>query len=121
VPGEEAIFANAADIVAATHLPVGADLECGFGHASEAAARCIGRAIEIRLAGAPIEYATYSAGDPIYDLELARAKILAAAEAVRRPGVPFQLVARTENFLHGRPDLHDMIRYGVWRSTGCRR
>ncbi|MXP42764.1 isocitrate lyase/phosphoenolpyruvate mutase family protein [Altererythrobacter soli] len=109
-PGEEAIFANAADIVAATHLPVSADLENGFGHTPEAAARCIERAIAIGLAGASIEDATYSTGGPIYDLERARAKIQAAAEAVRRSGVPFQLVARAENFLHGRPDLQDTVR-----------
>jgi 2-methylisocitrate lyase-like PEP mutase family enzyme len=43
-------------------------------------------------------------------LQHAAARITAAAEAARALPYPFVLVARAENFLHGRPDLDDTIR-----------
>jgi 2-methylisocitrate lyase-like PEP mutase family enzyme len=109
-PGEEIIFSNAADIVSATELPVSADLENCFGHTPDDAARSIERALGIGLAGASIEDATYDDADPIYDIGLAVEKVAAAAEIIRKSGVPFQLVARAENFLYGRSDLNDTIR-----------
>src|ERR1700758_5426686 len=43
-PGADALFANAAEIVGATDLPVSADLENGFGDAPERVAEAIRRA-----------------------------------------------------------------------------
>ena len=47
---------------------------------------------------------------PIYDYRLAVRRIEAAAAAARALPFPFMLVARAENYLHGRPDLDDTIR-----------
>ena len=47
--------------------------------------------------------------DPIYDPALAAARVEAAAEAAHGD-VRLVLTARSENFLHGRPDLDDTIR-----------
>jgi 2-methylisocitrate lyase-like PEP mutase family enzyme len=109
VPGRDAILDNAAEIVAATHLPVSADLEDGFGEAPEVVAETIQRAIAIDLAGGSIEDFN-SRTDAIYGIEHAADRIRAAAESVRAKAIPFQLVGRAENFLHGRPDLADTIR-----------
>ncbi|WP_243612182.1 isocitrate lyase/PEP mutase family protein [Shimia aestuarii] len=101
------ILANAGEIVAATGLPVSADLEDGFGEAPEDCAETIHAAARFGLVGGSIEDATGDPSDPIYDMGLAVARVEAAAEAAR--GLPFLLTARAENFLWERPDLDDTI------------
>jgi 2-methylisocitrate lyase-like PEP mutase family enzyme len=109
-------LANAKAIVDATDLPVAADLENGFGHTPEAVAETIRLAGEVAgLVGGSIEDATGEDATadlkrPIYDFQRAVERIAAAAEAARALPFPFVLVARAENFLHGRPDLDDTIR-----------
>ncbi len=60
--------------------------------------------------GGSIEDATGDAAQPIYDFNHAVERIAAAAAAARALPFPFMLVARAENYLHGRPDLDDTIR-----------
>lgn len=100
-------LANARAIVAATTLPVSADLENGFGHAPGDCARTLRAAAEAGLAGGSIEDATGDPAEPIYEFRHAVERIAAAAEVAR--ALPFVLTARAENFLHGRPDLDDTI------------
>ena len=102
------ILENAAEIVAATDLPVSADLEDGFGPEPETCATTIRMACEIGLCGGSIEDATGDPSAPIYDFVLAVERVQAAAEAAA--GQPFLLTARAENFLWDRPDLDDTIR-----------
>lgn len=101
------VLNNAAQIVAATTLPVSADLEDGFGTAPETCAETIRMACEIGLVGGSIEDATGNPAAPIHDLTLATERVQAAAEAAR--DLPFLLTARAENFLWDRPDLDDTI------------
>jgi 2-methylisocitrate lyase-like PEP mutase family enzyme len=104
-------LANAKAIVDATHLPVAADLENGFGHTPQAAAETIRLAGEMAgLVGGSIEDATGDLRRPIYDFQHAVERVTAAVEAARALPFPFVLVGRAENFLHGRPDLDDTIR-----------
>ncbi|GLZ38373.1 isocitrate lyase/phosphoenolpyruvate mutase family protein [Actinokineospora sp. NBRC 105648] len=103
-------LANARAIVAATHLPVAADLENGFGDRPEDVAETIRLAAEAGLVGGSIEDATGRPDDPVYDLDLAVERVAAAVEAARAMPFPFTLTARAENFLHGRPDLDDTLR-----------
>ena len=98
------------DIVTATALPVSADLEKGLGDTPESAAETVRRAAAIGLAGASIEDYSGDASAPIYAFDLAVEKIAAAAEAARSLNSDFVLTARSENFLHNRPDLDDTIR-----------
>ncbi|HET9095414.1 MAG TPA: isocitrate lyase/phosphoenolpyruvate mutase family protein, partial [Candidatus Baltobacteraceae bacterium] len=103
-------LANAKLIVDATDLPVAADLENGFGDAPEVAAQTIRMAAEAGLVGASIEDASGDPSKPIYEFNHAVERIAAAAQAARALPFPFVLVARAENFLHGRPGLDDTIR-----------
>jgi len=103
-------LANARSIVEATNLPVAADLENGYGHKPEDAAETVRLAAEVGLVGGSIEDATGNQADPIYEFERAVERIAAAAEAAKALPFPFMLVARAENYLHGRPDLDDTIR-----------
>jgi 2-methylisocitrate lyase-like PEP mutase family enzyme len=109
VTREEAI-AHARLICAASPLPVSADLENGFGAAPRDAARTIELAAAAGLVGGSIEDTTGDRARPIFDFAEAVDRVTAAAEAARSLPFPFTLTARTENFLHGRPDLDDTIR-----------
>ena len=104
-------LANAKAIADATTLPVAADLENGFGDSPQAAAETIRLAGDFAgLVGGSIEDSTGDPKRPIYDFSHAVERITAAVEAARALAHPFVLVARAENFLHGRPDLDDTIR-----------
>lgn len=102
-------LAHAAAIVAATDLPVSADLESGFARAPDAVAATVAGAAEAGLAGCSIE--DYDrAADAIYDEGLAAERMEAAAEAAHRGPSRLVLTARAENHVHGRHDLDDTIR-----------
>jgi 2-methylisocitrate lyase-like PEP mutase family enzyme len=108
VSREEALV-HGAVIVAATELPVSADLENAFADEPAGVARTIELAIEVGLAGGSVEDFTGRGSDPIYATKLAAERVAAAAEAAHAGPVPFVLTARAENYLHGRPDLADTI------------
>ena len=108
VSRDEAIV-HAAVIVAATDLPVSADLENGFADDPSGVAETMRMAIEVGLAGASVEDATGRAEDPIYEPGLAAERVAAAAEAAHAGPWRLVLTARAENYLHGRPDLADTI------------
>lgn len=114
-------LANAKAIADASDLPVAADLENGFGDAPQDAVQTVRLAAEVAgLVGASIEDATGNPERPIYDFNHAVERIAAACEAARALPFPFILVARAENFLHGRPDLDDTIaRLQAFESAGA--
>jgi len=104
------VLAQARIICEATPLPVSGDLENGFGPAPADTALTIRLAAQSGLVGGSIEDTTGRAADPIFDFSLAVDRVASAVEAARALEFPFTLTARTENFLHGRPDLDDTIR-----------
>jgi 2-methylisocitrate lyase-like PEP mutase family enzyme len=108
VDRDEAL-AHAAVIVAATDLPVSADLEHGFADDPDGVATTVRLAAVTGLAGCSIEDSTGRPDDPIYDLQHATDRVGAAAEAAHGDGAGIVLTARAENHLHGRPDLADTI------------
>jgi 2-methylisocitrate lyase-like PEP mutase family enzyme len=106
----EELIANCRDIASATNLPVNADLENGYADAPEDAAEIIRMAADAGVVGGSIEDATGKADQPLYDFDLAVARVAAAARVAHSLPFPFTLTARAENFLHGRPDLDDTIK-----------
>jgi 2-methylisocitrate lyase-like PEP mutase family enzyme len=104
----EELLVNAAEIAAATGLPVSADLEDGFGVTPEICAQTIRLASERGLVGGSIEDATGDPASPIYNIDQSVERIQAAAEAAEN--LPFLLTARAENYLWGKPDLDDTIK-----------
>jgi 2-methylisocitrate lyase-like PEP mutase family enzyme len=87
-----------ARIVAATDLPVTADLESGYGDAGETVRRAIG----VGVVGANLE----DAMDP---LDEAVAAVSAAVAAGQAEGIDFVLNARTDAFLLGGERPHDEL------------
>ena len=111
---------HAREIVAATELPVSADLENGFGEAPSQVAETIRLAAGTGLVGGSIEDFTGDKSRPFYDLGLAAERIAAAAEAARGLGFAFTLTARAENFLRGNPDLEETIaRLKAYEAAGA--
>ncbi|MEA2168620.1 MAG: hypothetical protein QOF76_1920 [Solirubrobacteraceae bacterium] len=109
VSREEAL-AHAADIVAATDLPVSADFENGFDDVDAT----IRGGIAAGLAGGSIE--DWS-GEHVYALDEAVERV---ATAVAAAGDEFVLTARAENFIRGNPDLDDTIaRLTAYRDAGA--
>lgn len=103
-------LANARDIIAATDLPVSADLENGYGAEPEACAATVRLAADAGLCGCTIEDTTADPAAPIHGFDAAVARVRAAVDAARAAPYPFVLTARAENFLHGRLDLEDTVR-----------
>ncbi|MGH7101679.1 MAG: isocitrate lyase/PEP mutase family protein [Acetobacteraceae bacterium] len=103
-------LAHSRTIVAATDLPVSADLEKGFGDSPSAVATTIRMAAETGLVGASIEDATGDRANPLFAFKDAVERVTAAVAEARKLAFPFLITARAENFLRGNPDLDDTVR-----------
>jgi len=108
VTRDEAL-SHAADLVAATHLPVSGDFENGFGDDPDTCAETVRLAAEIGLAGICIED-TALPSDGYYDFDLAVERIRAASAAARALPNDFFLVARADGILQGTYDLAEAVR-----------
>ena len=119
VTREEALT-HSAQIVAATELPVSADLENGFADDPAGVAETVRLALATGLAGCSIEDYSGRDDEPIYGLEGAAERVRAAAEVAHAGPVKLVLTARAENHLHGRPDLADTItRLQAYQEAGA--
>lgn len=102
------------DISAAVSVPVNADFEGGFAVGPEEVAANVRRACQTGIAGLSIEDSTpESTGEPrepLFDFELAVARVAAAREAIDASGTGIVLTGRSEGFVVGRPDLTETIR-----------
>jgi 2-methylisocitrate lyase-like PEP mutase family enzyme len=108
VTRDEAI-SHAAELQAATPLPVNADLEHCFADDPDGVAETIRLALDAGIAGASVEDWNPTARS-IYDHDLAVARVAAAAEAAHAGSRRLVLTARAENHIRGVQDLDDTIR-----------
>src|SRR6266849_1139761 len=104
------MLAHLTEIVAATDVPVNADFEGGYADAPEGVAESVKLCIETGVAGLSIEDSTSDPAIPLYDFELALARVRAARAAVDKAGGDVVFTARSEGFIRGRPDLEETIR-----------
>jgi 2-methylisocitrate lyase-like PEP mutase family enzyme len=118
VTREEAI-AHSAEIVAATEVPVSADLENAFADDPSGVAQTVELAVQTGLAGCSVE--DYSGrDDEIYELELARERVQTAVEVAHGGPVHFVITGRAENHIHGRDDLSETIaRLQAYQEAGA--
>jgi 2-methylisocitrate lyase-like PEP mutase family enzyme len=116
VTREEALDHSAA-IVAATPLPVSADLENGFADDPDGVAETVRGAVDAGLAGCSIEDSTGRPDEPLYAIEHAAERVAAAAAAA---GGRLVLTGRAENFVAGVEDLADTIaRLQAYQEAGA--
>jgi 2-methylisocitrate lyase-like PEP mutase family enzyme len=94
----------------ATDVPLNADFENGFADDPDGVAINVTRCVATGVAGLSIEDATGKDGPPLYDFDLAVARMKAARAAIDRAGGDVILTGRAEGFIRGVPDLDDVIR-----------
>lgn len=117
--GRDAVLVHCRDIAAATTIPLNADLENGFSHEPAGVAETLQLASTTGLVGASIEDFG-GADEGIYSLDLAVARIRAAAEVTRNLPFPFLLTARAENYFRGIDNLDDTItRLTAYEAAGA--
>ena len=108
--GLDNMLAHLRTLAEATEVPVSADFEGGFADEPEAVGENVQRALATGIAGLSIEDSTGRAEAPLYDIEVARARIEAARAAIDAIDSTAVLTARAECFLVGRPDLDEVVR-----------
>lgn len=109
VTRDEAL-AHAADLLAATDLPVSGDFENGFGDSPDEVAETVRMAAEVGLSGISVEDTQMIPGNPAYAFDLAVERIRAGAAAARALGRPFIFCARADGVMNGTYDLAEGIR-----------
>jgi 2-methylisocitrate lyase-like PEP mutase family enzyme len=98
------------EIAAAVDVPVNADFEGGFADDPEGVAANVTLCVATGVAGLSIEDSTGDDAHPLYDFDLALARVRAARAAIDKAGGDVVFTARTEGFIRGRPDLEETIR-----------
>ncbi|MBD8881218.1 isocitrate lyase/phosphoenolpyruvate mutase family protein [Rhodanobacter sp. 7MK24] len=117
----DAVLAHCRAIVAATDLPVNADFEDGHARDLKELADNVRRCVDTGVAGLSIEDSTGDAGQPLYELEEAVARMRAARAAIDASGQDVMLIGRAECFLVGHPDPLDesLKRLRVYAEAGA--
>jgi 2-methylisocitrate lyase-like PEP mutase family enzyme len=106
----EAALAHFAEIAAAAGVPVNADFEGGFADSPEGVAESVRLCVDTGVSGLSIEDFTGDRANPLYDFDLAVARIKAARAAIDKTGSGVLLTGRSEGFIRGKPDLAETIR-----------
>ncbi|GLQ87880.1 isocitrate lyase/PEP mutase family protein [Dyella flagellata] len=104
------VLAHFRELAEATDIPLNADFENGYADEPAAVAENVSRCVETGVAGLSIEDSPNDGVKPLYDFDLSVARIRAARAAIDRIDGEVVLTARAEGFLHGVPDLDEVIR-----------
>ena len=104
------VLAHFREITGVVDIPVNADFENGFAHKPDDVAANVKLCVDTGVAGLSIEDFTNDEVNPIYEFDLAVARVKAARAAIDKAGGDVVLTGRAEGFLHGRPDLDDAIK-----------
>lgn len=104
------VLAHCREIAGVADVPVNADFENGFADDSDGVAENVRLCVETGIAGLSIEDFTGNDADPLYDFDLAVARVKAARRAIDAAGGGVVLTARSEGFIRGRPDMAETIR-----------
>src|SRR6201987_5693088 len=89
------MLAHFREIAAAADVPVNADFEGGFADAPEGVAESVKLCVETGVAGLSIEDSTSDPAVPLYDFELALARVRAARAAIDAAGGDVGFTARS--------------------------
>src|SRR6266545_1528913 len=106
----EVVLAHLREIADATDVPVNADFEGGYADEPEGVAESVRLAVATGVAGLSIEDFTDDDANPLYDFDLALARVRAARAAIDKAGGDVVFTARSEGFIKGRPNLDETIR-----------
>lgn len=104
------VLEHCREIAEAADVPVNADFEGGYADDPAGVAESVTLCVQTGVAGLSIEDFTGREDDPLYDFDLAVKRVRAAREAIDKAGDDVVFTARTEGFIHGRPDLDETVR-----------
>ena len=107
VPLEDALR-HLEELAAGVDVPINADFEGGFAVEPAGVAANVRRAVATGIAGVSVEDSTGDEASPLFEFTLAVERVRAAVSAVAGSGA--LLVARSEGFIVGRPNLAETIR-----------
>src|SRR6187549_92534 len=104
------MLAHYREIAQATDIPLNADFEGGYADDPDEVAANVRLCIDTGVAGLSIEDFTGDESNPLYDFDLAVKRVRATRDAIDKAGGDVVFTARTEGFIHNRPDLDETIR-----------
>src|SRR6476661_5418774 len=104
------VLAHYREIATATDIPLNADFEGGYADDPDEVAANVRLCIDTGVAGLSIEDFTGNESNPLYDFDLAVKRVRATRDAIDKAGGDVVFTARTEGFIHNRPDLDETIR-----------
>jgi 2-methylisocitrate lyase-like PEP mutase family enzyme len=107
-------------IVSAVTVPVNADFEGGYAVEPADVAANVKMAADTGIAGLSIEDSSGDEADPLFELDLAVARVAAARRAIDESGTGILLTGRSEGFVCGRPDIDETVRrLGAYAEAGA--
>jgi 2-methylisocitrate lyase-like PEP mutase family enzyme len=106
----DSVLTHLREISGAVDVPVNADFENGYADDPEGVAEGVALAVNTGIAGVSIEDSTGDNANPLYEFDLALARVRAARAVIDRAGGDVIFTARSEGFIVGRPDLDETIR-----------
>ena len=106
----DAVLAHLEALASAADLPLNADFESGFASNPEGVAESVRLCVEAGVSGLSIEDSTGDPAHPLFDLDVAVARLSAARSAIDKAGGDVLLTARAECFFAGVPDLDEAIK-----------
>ena len=101
---------HCAELAEATDVPLNVDYESGYADDPAGIAESVRLCVETGIAGLSIEDSTGDPNKPLYDFDLAVARVKAARAATDKAGGDVVFTARSEGFVRGRPDLAETVR-----------
>ncbi len=107
---KDIVLAHYREVAHSVDIPLNADFENGYAHEPTDVAANVRLCIDTGVAGLSIEDFTGDESAPLYDFDVALARVKAARAAIDKAGADVVFTARTEGFLHGRPDMDETIR-----------
>ena len=120
-----AMLAHIAELSAAADVPMNADFEGGYADEPQGVADSVRLCVATGVAGLSIEDSTGDPAKPLYDFDMAVARMRAARAAIDKAGGDVLLTGRSECFIRGRPDLAETIRrlqaYAAAGADACTR
>jgi 2-methylisocitrate lyase-like PEP mutase family enzyme len=103
-------LAHCRELAEATDVPLNVDYEGGYADDPDGVAESVRLCVETGIAGLSIEDSTGDPNKPLYDFDLALARVKAARGAIDKAGGDVVFTARSEGFVRGRPDLAETVR-----------
>jgi 2-methylisocitrate lyase-like PEP mutase family enzyme len=104
------VLSHYRELASETDIPLNADFENGFADDPDKVAENVTRCIATGVAGLSIEDSPQQSSTPLYDFDLALARVKAARTAIDKAGGDVVFTTRSEGFIRGRPDINETIR-----------